>query len=206
VTGPIAGVLLTGGTSRRMGVDKTMIRVGSETLATRAARVLSEVCDPVLEVGPGRTGLPSVADEPRGRGPLVALATAVGVLGVERPILLLAVDLPLVDAALLELVAGWPAAGSAVPMQAGFPQSCCARYGTGALALLAGNTSGSSSGSPSGADPGVEPPLRSLRALLERSGYAPIPEAEWQRVTRADALDDVDTPEDLARLGLGFSL
>ncbi len=181
-----------------MGVDKATIRLGDETLAARAARVLAEVCEPVLEVGPGRSGLHAVADDAPGGGPLVALATAVRVLGAGRPILLLGVDLPLVDAALLALVAGWPGDASAVPMQAGFPQLCCARYGTDALALLAGE--------PAGGEPAVEAPLRSLRGLLERVGYSAIPEDDWQRVTRADALDDVDTPEDLARLGLGFSL
>ena len=200
MAGPIAGVLLTGGESRRMGVDKATLRIGSETLATRAARVLSAVCDPVVEVGPGCSGLRAVADEPRGRGPLVALGTAVGVLGAEHPILLLGVDLPLVDEALLGLVAGWPGEESAVPIEAGFPQLCCARYGPGALALLSGPGAGSDTGWEVGS------PLRSLRALLERTGFARIPEAEWQQVTRADALDDVDTPDDLARLGLGFSL
>jgi len=197
--GRTAGVLLTGGLSRRMGVDKATIRIGSETLATRAARVLAAVCDPVLEVGPGWSGLRAVADEPRGQGPRAALATAVSVLGATTPILLFGVDLPRVEVDLLELVAGWPGPESAVPMHAGIPQLCCARYGPAALALLA--------------EPGPEPgpeaepeARRSLRSLLTHTGYSPIAEADWQRVASADALDDVDTPQDLARLGLGFSL
>ncbi len=184
---PIAGVLLTGGWSRRMGVDKATIRIGDETLATRAARVLQAVCDPVLEVGPGWSGLRAVPDEPRGRGPRSGLAAAVAELGACGPILLLGVDLPGVEPALLELVASWPGEPSAVPMQGGFPQVCCARYSAHALARMA--------------EPG-----RSLKGLLEADGYTAIPEARWQRVAPADALDDVDTPEDLTRRGLGFSL
>jgi len=55
-----AGVLLTGGSSRRLGFDKATVMVGDETLAERAARVLSAVCSPVIEVGPGRSGMPVI--------------------------------------------------------------------------------------------------------------------------------------------------
>ena len=55
-----AGILLTGGASRRMGTDKATIVVGGETLARRTARLLSAVCDPAVEVGPGASDLPAV--------------------------------------------------------------------------------------------------------------------------------------------------
>ena len=47
---------MTGGASRRLGRDKATLMYQGETLAVRAARVLSEVCDPVIEVGPGVSG------------------------------------------------------------------------------------------------------------------------------------------------------
>ena len=77
----MAGVLLTGGASRRMGVDKARIVVNGETLAARSARVLASVCDPVVEVGSGVSGLPAVQEEPSGAGPLVAMLAGVGALG-----------------------------------------------------------------------------------------------------------------------------
>ena len=77
----MAGVLLTGGASRRMGTDKARLVVNGETLAARSARVLTAVCDPVVEVGPGVSGLPAVLEEPPGAGPLVALLAGVGALG-----------------------------------------------------------------------------------------------------------------------------
>ena len=61
----LAGVLLTGGASRRMGTDKARLVVDGETLAARSARVLAAVCEPVIEVGPGVSGLPAVEEEPR---------------------------------------------------------------------------------------------------------------------------------------------
>jgi molybdopterin-guanine dinucleotide biosynthesis protein A len=55
-----AGVLLTGGRSRRLGVDKASLVLDGETLARRAARRLDAVCSPVLEAGDGVSGLPAV--------------------------------------------------------------------------------------------------------------------------------------------------
>ena len=74
----MAGVLLTGGASSRMGTDKARLVVNGETLAAHAARVLSAVCDPVIEVGQGVTGLPAIQEDPAGAGPLVALVAGVG--------------------------------------------------------------------------------------------------------------------------------
>ena len=48
-----AGILLTGGRSRRLGVDKATLVLDGETLAQRAARRLGAVCEPVVEAGDG---------------------------------------------------------------------------------------------------------------------------------------------------------
>src|SRR5882724_6154900 len=72
----IAGVLLTGGRSRRIGTDKASLLLDGETLATRSARCLVQLCDPVLEVGDGLSGLSSLREHPPGLGPLAALAAA----------------------------------------------------------------------------------------------------------------------------------
>jgi molybdopterin-guanine dinucleotide biosynthesis protein A len=47
----LTGVLLVGGASRRFGSPKALARFGSETLAERAHRLLSEVCSEVLVMG-----------------------------------------------------------------------------------------------------------------------------------------------------------
>src|SRR5690242_13084471 len=99
-----AGMLLTGGSSRRLGVDKASLVLDGETLAVRASRRLGAVCAPVLELGDGVSGLTAVREAPRGAGPLAALAAAGSWLrehGHAGRALLLAVDLPAVDEAFL---------------------------------------------------------------------------------------------------------
>ena len=73
---PAAGLLLTGGASRRMGQDKAALPAtdGGESLAGRTARLLAAATSPTLEVGPGWSDLPAVVEVQRGGGPLVALA------------------------------------------------------------------------------------------------------------------------------------
>jgi molybdenum cofactor guanylyltransferase len=148
------------------------------------------VCDPVLEVGPGRSALETVGDDDPGAGPLAALVTGAGALrtrGYEGAVLLLAVDLPFVSTRLLELVVNHPAAGSVVPMADGMRQSCCARYAPAALTAAAGL---------------VERGERAMHTLLSAVPLVEITEPEWRAVAPADALADLDTPEDLARHGV----
>jgi molybdenum cofactor guanylyltransferase len=186
----IAGLLLTGGASRRMGVDKSELRRDGERLADRAARVLTEVCDPVFEVGPGRSSLHAVREETPGEGPLVALVTGASALearGVTGPLLLLAVDLPLVESPLLALLAARPGEGTVVPVAGGELQPGCARYGRDAL-TIAGRLVASGE--------------RSLRGLLATVPVERVAEAEWRAVAGETALDDVDTPAAAARFGL----
>ena len=181
-----AGVVLTGGASRRLGFDKATVLVGDETLAARAARVLGSVCSPVVEVGPGHSGVRAVREDPPGSGPLAGLLAGLDALGTDTAVLL-GCDLVRVEAPVLALLAGWEGAASVIPVAGGEPQLVCARYGPDALAaarrLLAEGE-------------------RSLRALLEVVAFDLVPEDRWQTVAGADAFVDLDTPDDLARLGL----
>jgi molybdopterin-guanine dinucleotide biosynthesis protein A len=173
-----------------MGRDKAELVIAGERLADRAARVLSAACDPVLEVGPGRSALAAVAeDEPRA-GPLAALAAGTAALragGHDGAVLLFGVDLPFATGPLLRLVAQHPAAESVVPVAGGTRQSCCARYAPGALDT---------------ATDLVGRGERALHALLAAVPVVEVSEAEWREVAPADALADLDTPEDLARHGV----
>ncbi len=187
----VAGVLLTGGASRRMGFDKALVEVDGVPSAVRLAAVLAEVASPVFEVGPGRSGLAVVDEGPLGQGPLAAACAALAALravGHLGPVLLLACDLAFVSAADLVLLAGWPGPASVVPMAGGRPQPLCARWSQedlGAASVL------------------VQAGERSMKALLGRPGIVFADEEHWPAGRARRIFADFDTPADLQSLGLG---
>jgi molybdopterin-guanine dinucleotide biosynthesis protein A len=181
-----AGVLLTGGASRRMATDKAAIVWRGETLAIRAARVLAAACDPVIEVGSGASELHCVREDPPGSGPLAALLAGARAMEVHIPVVLLACDLPFVELPIVRLLADWPGTETVIPVVDGRLQYACARYGPDALqraeaALLAGD--------------------HSLRAAAG-DDHDELTESQWRAVGPANTFADVDTPADLRRLGL----
>ncbi|MFV0258125.1 MAG: molybdenum cofactor guanylyltransferase [Acidimicrobiales bacterium] len=78
--GGVAGAVLCGGRSRRLGRDKALVEVGGVALALRVAEAMRAAgVDPVIALGGtagDALGLPTVADRHPGAGPLAALATA----------------------------------------------------------------------------------------------------------------------------------
>jgi molybdopterin-guanine dinucleotide biosynthesis protein A len=131
------GVVLAGGSSQRMGRDKTLLEAGGESLPERAARRLAGVCAEVAVADRGRgllPGLPSLPDG-EGRGP------AAGILGAAaaypgRRLLVLACDLPRVPEALLAALARPPEPDWTVPRWREGVEPLCALYGPAALAAL----------------------------------------------------------------------
>ncbi len=141
LSGNIVGVVLAGGESRRMGRDKTRLRLpGSpdqRTLVESATQLLRPVCREVVVADRGRGIAPgSVADGP-GRGP------AAGILGAAeaRPghdLLVLACDLPRIPGPLLEALADVPDGDWIVPAwgQPARFEPLCALYRQAALTAL----------------------------------------------------------------------
>jgi molybdopterin-guanine dinucleotide biosynthesis protein A len=109
----LTGILLVGGTSSRFGSPKELAEYEGETLADRAWRLLGEVCDERLAVGPG-----GVADP--GTGPVAAIAAGLRSAAHEVAVVI-PVDMPLLSPAALRLLAG--ACRDAAVAQAG-PLPC----------------------------------------------------------------------------------
>jgi len=187
---PTAGIVLTGGRSRRLGVDKATLVLDGETLAARAARRLRAVCAPVVEAGDGVSGLVSVRESPAGAGPLAGVAAAGEWLrerGHHASALLLAVDLPLVDEPFLRWLRDRPGAPTTVLRVDGHLQPVCARYGPDAL-LAAGSL--------------VAGGIRALHELFDVVDHDVVEPDEWRVVTGSDTFLDVDTPADAQRFGI----
>jgi molybdenum cofactor guanylyltransferase len=97
------GVLLVGGASRRFGSPKALARLGGETLAERAWRILGEAFgEQRLAVGKGELELPFslLVEQDEPRAPIVGVVTALRMMHVET-IVFLPVDVPLVTPELL---------------------------------------------------------------------------------------------------------
>lgn len=169
-----------------MGTDKARIVWRGETLAARAARIVASVCGPVVEAGPGLTGLPCVREDPPGAGPLAAFVAACAALATPGPVVLLACDMPFVDEPVLRLLADRDGDGTVIPVAHGRLQLACARYGPSAIvrareALDRGETA--------------------LRAAVG-ADHEELAEDAWRAVGGPDVFADLDEPGDLARLGL----
>ena len=129
----VAGFVLVGGQSRRMGRDKALLADGGTTLVARIADAVRTACGSVALLGdPARyahLNIPVVADVIPGCGPLSGLHAALHATGAEW-VLLVACDLPNIDSGLLErLIRNRTKATRCVAAQAGRGlEPLCALY------------------------------------------------------------------------------
>ena len=104
----LTGVLLVGGASSRFGSPKALARLGGETLAERAWRVLGELGGERLAVGKRADGLelpfPLVDDGTEVRAALAGLVAGLRA-ATSDVVVFLPVDTPLVDAPSLRALA-----------------------------------------------------------------------------------------------------
>lgn len=102
----IIGVVLAGGSGRRMGRTKGDLQLQGKSMARRAGEILFPVCSSVLiSLGEGSDnpaeGFPAVYDAPPpGRGPLAGIEAAFAATG-SADLLVLACDYPQMEQGLL---------------------------------------------------------------------------------------------------------
>jgi molybdenum cofactor guanylyltransferase len=139
------GVVLAGGSGRRIGGDKAIVELEGRPLVLYPVEALHEVCDEVSVVAKRSTVLPALAgsadlwiepDEPR--HPLCGVVHALR-LAAGRPVLVVCCDMPLIDGPTLRALATTDPGGAAavVPRVHGELQPFCALYTPQALAGLA---------------------------------------------------------------------
>ncbi|MBX5474166.1 MAG: molybdenum cofactor guanylyltransferase [Thermoleophilia bacterium] len=104
----LTGVLLVGGASSRFGSPKALARLGGETLAARAWRVLGEACAERLAVGKAGDALdlpfPLLDDGTEVRAPLAGLVAGLRAARTDLAVVV-PVDVPLLTPAALHELA-----------------------------------------------------------------------------------------------------
>ncbi|HEY4313756.1 MAG TPA: molybdenum cofactor guanylyltransferase [Pirellulales bacterium] len=146
----LAGVVLCGGRSSRMGLAKASLPFGTETLLVRVVRIVSQVVKPVIVVAAEEQPMPEfsrqvtvVRDRDPQRGPLEGLRAGLEGLGsVCDTAFVTGCDTPLLTSAFIERMAALLGEHQiAVPWIDGFDHPLAAVYRTSVLphveALLA---------------------------------------------------------------------
>ena len=190
----LAGIVLAGGRSRRMGADKCALRLGGRTLIQRVADALGEVADEIAVAGaagreppPLRTARPllRVADAAEGGGPLAGVLA--GLEATSAPVaVVVACDLPFVRPALLRLLAERARAGApfVAPLHEGRPQPLCSAWRRDALPALRERAASG----------------KRAASMLGAPGAVLLPPEAWRAADPAAAsFANVNTPADLAR-------
>ena len=183
-------MVLAGGRSSRLGVDKALLRVDGVTLVEwLPARLAASFAPVVLVVDrPGRYAVPvrQVVDAVPGSGPLAGLTAGLAALGTAAAFAC-ACDMPLLRPALLaRLCAALEGYDLAIPERAGRLEPLCAVYASACL-----------------------PPMRGLLATgrLRANGVAGevrarvLAEPEWRDADPdGDSFLSINTPAELAAL------
>lgn len=187
----VAGAVLTGGSSTRMGVDKTVLDVGGAPLAAHAARALSEAgITEIACIGGdpdslGRVGVAVVADRWPGEGPLGGIITALDTFPGAEVVVVSAGDLVAphghVVVRLLDELDGSVDVQLVVPVVAGRVQWLLGAWRRSARS-----------------------PLHDAFAAGERAIHRAVRGLTVRTIDGVDeqALRDADTPEDLAAADL----
>lgn len=126
MSSPLAGVVLAGGASRRMGRDKATVVFpgvdGDKTMVALVVAALAARCDPVFVIAAPGQRLPALPatilrDEIKGVGPLLATGRglrAAADAGRDRAFVC-AVDMPLMTPALIDTLAAHGGADVVLP-------------------------------------------------------------------------------------------
>lgn len=203
----VIGVVLAGGRSRRMGQDKGALEVAGKAQVRRAYDLLASTCGHAVVSARAEQAtlaayarLPLVTDDGSLAGPAAGLMAAWARFPGEA-LLVLAVDLPLVDAATIgQLLAGRDPARMATAF--GHPDGtieplCTVWEPRAAAVIAAGAGARTGGGAASVGGPAAAPspsPSPSLRRILEAGDVALLEPAEPARLASAN------TPAALAAL------
>jgi molybdopterin-guanine dinucleotide biosynthesis protein A len=184
----VHGLVLTGGRSRRMGLDKALLQRDGDTQLARAVQVLQGELDKVFvsvredQAGESqRARFPQIVDRYDGMGPVAGILSA---LEFDRNAawLVVACDLPNLDTATVRYLLDHRSGSNPVTAfrssSDGMPEPLCAVYEPASLTAIKAF---------------VDEGLHCPRKMLIRS------DTHLLEQPNPHALDNVNTPEDLQR-------
>lgn len=187
----LTGLVLAGGSSRRMGADKARLPVGAIPLATHVARRLEPICGTVLLASGdgerlGDLGYRQVADVEVGRGPIAGIVAGLEAAETEL-IAVVAVDMPRASADVLRFLADrWNGEHAVVPTDGELLQPLHGVYAATAAGPL--RTC-------------LREGVRAVRAALDRLDVAVVGPDGWEHLDgEGRFLTNVNDPGDLADL------
>ena len=184
----IAGFILAGGASSRMGRDKALLELGGVPLIVRTARLVESVVGAATVVGDSAAfralGLRTIADDWPGAGPLGGIATALRASSAPWS-LVVACDLPYLTKPWLEYAVARALASQAdavIPMNATGTEPLCALYHRSA-------------------EPGIRGPLalgnRKVKDAIGGLRVEIIEPAEWKAFdSEGHLFKNMNSPED----------
>ena len=187
----VAGFILAGGASSRMGRDKALLEVGGLPMLVRTARLLEPLVVSVTVIGPPERYAPLALrvvpdDQPR-LGPLGGLATALRISESEWN-LVVGCDLPYLLGAWLDWLlarAVESRADAVVPESARGLEPLCAVYRARCAATISAALSRGE---------------RKLTDAISALRIEKVLQAEWERFSPAGRLfTNMNTPEDYAQ-------
>ena len=188
----IAGIVLAGGRSTRMGSDKASLVLGGRTLLQRTVDALSQVATQIVVVRAAGQQLPAlssqssitvVEDPIDGQGPLIGIAEGLRAVSCEIAIVV-ACDMPFLRPRLLRMLVERASAGRrfVVPIYLGRPQPLCSAFRRDALEVI---------------DAQIAAGERKIMAVAGVLDADRVPSEHW---TAADpdgrSFENVNTPEE----------
>ncbi|MDQ6958543.1 MAG: molybdenum cofactor guanylyltransferase [Mariprofundaceae bacterium] len=188
----VSCVILTGGESKRMGMDKAQILLSGKTLLERVLEIVQPLFDDVMISGRGTEpyieGTRFIKDSLPGRGPSVGLCAVIE--EARHPfIFAIACDMPFVKPELIEYIASYRKGFDiVVPLYGGKPEPLCAVYGTASLRHLAKC---------------VEAGKRGLVSFIEQTPGLDVWKINEREIRKIDvglqSFADIDSPEALLK-------
>jgi molybdopterin-guanine dinucleotide biosynthesis protein A len=191
----VAGIILAGGQSRRMGKNKALLPLpGNEriTFVEHLAQMLVACCSQVLlvvrdqDAANAYNALPNVCvvfDKTPGHGPLMGLYSGLSEIRSSH-VLVLAVDMPFVQPEMLTFLLAQPLTDALlVPVVHAVPQVLCAIYPRSILPVI---------------EERLHQGRRDPRSLLDVASVTYIDEARLREVDpQLHSFININTPEDL---------